>query len=90
MPPRIKPGGIGTSFNCDVPNGEVEVETSTCAHCQNVTDIPNRRTMMDKVDVCRNCMRLICLSCVGKPCVPWLKKLEIMEARSRMLKDMGF
>lgn len=90
MAPRIKPGGVGILFDCD---GAVEIETSTCAHCQKITDIPNRRRMQDVVDVCRNCMRLICDGCAGKPCTPIMKKIEAMEAaayrRAQLSKILG-
>jgi len=73
-----KPGGVGQLF-CDGLLVE-EVATSTCAHCANITDIPSRKKMMDHVDVCRNCMRLICLKCVGKPCTPFEKTIDRIEA----------
>ena len=90
MAARIRPGGVGVEFTCD---GAVEVETSTCAHCQKITDIPNRRKMHEVVDICRHCMRLICLECYGKPCLPWVKKLDqSMEAnyrREQLRKTLG-
>ena len=76
MAPRLKPGGVGQYFGCE---GMVEVETSTCAHCQKMTDIPNRRKMQEVVDICRACMKLICLDCAGKPCVPIMKRIEAQE-----------
>jgi hypothetical protein len=87
---QIRPGGVGTYFNCD---GVVEVETSTCAHCQRMTDIPSRRKMQDVVDICRGCMKLICLECVGKPCIPIMKRIEAQEEafyrRQQLSKMMG-
>jgi hypothetical protein len=72
-----RPGGIGILF---MPEGaQVEVETSTCAHCQHLTDIPSRRKMMDYVDVCRVCDKLVCLACAGGPCTPHMRKIEQME-----------
>ncbi len=76
--PRLRPGGVGEYFLC----GEViVVETSTCAHCQKLTDVPNRRKMTDVVDICRGCMALICLECAGKPCTPKLKEIEMSEEK---------
>ncbi len=80
MPRRIKPGAIGQYFNeqgwsCT----PVEEHSSTCAHCQKGTEFPSMRKMMDYVDICRNCMRLICLECHGKPCRPFMKLIEQME-----------
>lgn len=90
MSARIKPGGVGLAFG---PDAVVEVETSTCAHCQRITDIPSRRQMQNVVDVCRNCMRLICDECAGKPCTPIMKKIEAMEEayyrRRQMAMAMG-
>ncbi len=75
---RLRPGGVGEYFFC----GEHSVvETSTCAHCQHITDIPNRRKMTDYVDVCRGCMSLICLECAGKPCTPAMKRIEMAEEK---------
>jgi hypothetical protein len=75
---RFKPGGVGQMF--DPERRCVEVPTSTCSHCQRITEISSVRRMMDYVEICRGCMKLICLQCAGKPCVTWLKKCEIEEA----------
>lgn len=77
--PQLRPGGVGEYFLCDAVK---VVETSTCGHCQKITDIPNRRTMMDHVDMCRNCMTLICLDCAGKPCTPIMKQIEMTEEKA--------
>ena len=29
--------------------------------------------------LCKVCMALICSNCVGEPCMPFLKKLEMQE-----------
>ena len=36
--------------------------------------------MMDHVEICRGCMKLICLECHGKPCVTWVQQCDIDEA----------
>lgn len=77
MPSRIKPGGMSQVFTC---NGIEEFHSSTCSHCQKITDFPSIRKMHEYVDVCRGCMKLICLGCSGKPCITWLKQCEIEEA----------
>lgn len=82
----IRPGAVG-EYRCD--GIVVEVYASTCAHCQHITEFPSLKAMTDHVDVCRSCMRLICLRCVGKPCRPWEREMERQEARGRMLRDMG-
>ena len=90
--PGQKPGSIGQLF---MPGeSTLEVHSSTCAHCQYITEIPSMRKMHEHVDVCRNCMKLICLRCAGKPCFPWMKIVDYMESRDaakhNMLKDMGW
>lgn len=78
MPLRFKPGGVGQYF--DPEHACVEVHSSTCSHCQNMTEFPSMRRMMEFVEICRGCMKLICLECADKPCVTYLKKVEIEEA----------
>jgi hypothetical protein len=83
---QIKPGGV--AIYCDPILGETEVHCSTCAHCQRHTEFPSIRTMHQHVDVCRGCMRLICLECAGKPCRPWEKELERQEAEYRLMRKI--
>jgi hypothetical protein len=80
MPARIKPGGVGI-YTCD--GLETWVDTATCSHCQRIIDIPSRRKMHEVSDVCRACMKIICVTCAGQPCVTWLKKCDIEEALER-------
>ena len=81
---RIKPGSVSQYFDGPLWTGKVtEVHNSVCAHCQHLTEFPSLKAMMDHVEVCRSCMKLICLECVGKPCVTWLKKCDIEEALER-------
>lgn len=78
---RIKPGGVAEYFE---PLGVTTVHCSTCAHCQHHTEFPSMRTMHEYVDVCRSCMKLICLGCAGKPCRPWEKEMERQETEARL------
>ena len=78
MPIRLKPGGINIYYD-PVLGTSVETHTSTCCHCQHITEFESRKKMFEAVDICRGCMRLICLECVGKPCVPYEKQAEIIE-----------
>jgi hypothetical protein len=82
MPIKIKPGGINTYF--DPLFGEVESHSSTCSHCQHITDFPSLKRMFDHVDMCRGCMKLICLECVGKPCRPFEKEAERLEKQAEL------
>jgi hypothetical protein len=77
---RFKPGGISEYFG---PHERKEVYSSTCSHCQIITDFPSMRKMHEYVDICRGCMKLICLECAGKPCITWLKQCEIEEGLFR-------
>lgn len=78
---RIKPGGVSEYFD---PLGTTTVHCSTCAHCQRQTEFPSMRKMHEHVDVCRSCMKLICLGCAGKPCRPYEKECERLEAEARL------
>lgn len=42
------------------------------------------RRMMEFVEICRGCMKLICLGCVGKPCVPFEKRVDIKEREDEL------
>lgn len=79
---HFKPGGVG--IYSDPLLGETEVHTSTCSHCQSVTQFPSRKRMMEHVEICRGCMRLICLGCYGKPCRPFEKEAERQEEAARI------
>jgi len=86
-----RPGGVGI-YTCD--DVVIEVETKTCPHCSCIIDIPNRRRLTDYADICRLCDTLICVACAGKPCIPWLKKIEQKEAeyyrQQQFAISMGF
>lgn len=86
-----RPGGVGI-YTLD--GHAVEVMTSTCAHCQKLTDIPNKRKLTDVVDICRQCFALVCLDCADKPCIPWQKQIEDQERRfyrsQQFSRSMGF
>ena len=71
-----KPGGV--AFYCDGVN-TTEVHSSKCRHCGHHTEFPSMRVMMDYIDFCRSCMQPICLACVGKPCIPEMKRIEEAE-----------
>lgn len=80
----IKPGGI--NIVTDPVLGEVEAHSSTCRHCQHITDFPSRKVMMDHVDLCFKCMELVCRepACQKKGCVPYEKQAEIQETEYRI------
>jgi hypothetical protein len=59
----------------DPEAGNFESDTYTCRHCQ--------RIVWRRGDggFCRTCDSMICNKCVGKDCVPFMKKIEEMEER---------
>lgn len=78
----IKPGGINTYF--DHLGHEIETHSSTCRHCQHLTEFPSKKVMMDYVDLCFKCMNLVCREpeCMKKGCIPYEKQAEIEEQAS--------
>lgn len=83
--PKIKPGGIGQYFEGRTWDGKcVEVHSSTCAHCAHMTEFPSRKAMMEHVDICYGCMKLICLPCHGKPCTPQELECERIEREAKL------
>ena len=83
--PRIKPGGIGQYFEGPNWTGKVrEVYTSSCAHCGIPTEFESKRKMMEHVDLCFGCMRLICLNCYGKPCETQEAMCERVEQEAKL------
>jgi len=82
-----RPGG----YTCvtDPDGGRQECDTFTCAHCNRLTHVEARQKPEDVGGLCKACMGLICRWCVGHACVPFLKKLDQMEARDRALRSYG-
>lgn len=86
--PGQRAGGIGQYF--DGPLADAgrklvrETLASTCGHCGSITEFESRRRMTDHVDVCRGCMRLVCLRCAGGPCDPMEAKAEREELAARI------
>ena len=79
---QFQPGGV--NFNHHPDRGVIEGYSSTCSHCQHITDFPSKRVMMDYVDICRGCMKLICLNCYGKPCLPYEKQVDQQELEQKI------
>lgn len=77
-----KPGAVAQYFE----DGKLvlEVHSSKCSHCQKLTEFESRKRMMEHVDFCRGCMKLICLECYGKPCIPFEKRAERIEELHRL------
>lgn len=91
---RFQPGGVGQHFDAPmvVENGRAvmlgklvrENHESTCGHCQHITAFPSKREMMNYVEICRGCFRLICLTCYDRMC----KGIEgCVPAEERILQE---
>ncbi len=87
----LRPGGVGQYFDGPGFTGRCEeVHHSTCQHCGKGTEFPSLRKMHEHVDVCRSCMKLICLSCAGLPCMPYEERTtryEKMMALKARIED---
>jgi hypothetical protein len=81
---NFKPGGLNQYTGPENEFRLIEQHSSTCSHCQHITDFPSMREMMSYVDICRGCMKLICQGCVGKPCVPYEKMAELAETEHKI------
>jgi hypothetical protein len=72
------------------PNGTVEHETFTCAHCQHVVVVKSRATPDELGGRCGHCDAMVCPACarVGR-CVPFERRIEQYEQRMRLLRQVG-
>jgi hypothetical protein len=82
-----RPGGYAQIVEPDRPTRECD--TFTCAHCNRVTHVKPGVRAEDIGGLCKQCMGLVCPSCVGQPCVPFLKRLEQMEAKARFRFELA-
>lgn len=83
----LKPQGYATLTDPDT--GVEERDTFTCYHCNCVKHVKPKMDPTDLGGLCKVCMKLICPDCVGKSCVPFMKKLERMEARYHARRSYG-
>jgi hypothetical protein len=82
---NFAPGGVGQYFDEPGWQGKPrEVHASTCAHCTHITEFPSRKVMTDHVEICRGCMKLICLRCAGQPCRPAEAEADRVEREARL------
>lgn len=88
-----RPGGYAVCVDPDKPRPE-EIDTFTCRHCGKVVHCidPVTKRMASPYDLgglCYQCNGMICADCVGKECRPLMKRIEAMEARERLFREMG-
>lgn len=81
-----KPGGYACIVEPD--KATREADTFSCVHCNTIVHVPAKADV-NFFSICRQCMAPVCKRCAGKGCVPFLKKLEIVEARDRALRSYG-
>ena len=65
-----------------------EVDTWACVHCNKQVHAPVRAKDTDYF-FCRACMSRICDGCADHPCIPFMRKVEAQEARTRMFHCYG-
>lgn len=81
-----RPGGYLVGHG---PAGVIdEADTFTCSHCQRIVRVKPRCDPADMGGRCGVCDRLICPTCVGRGCTPWEKRMEEMERRERLRRDV--
>ncbi len=71
----------------EIGAGIYEVDTFRCIHCMRTVHVPAKSQGDDYF--CRNCMAPICPPCADYPCIPFMKKIEAMEERDRVLRSYG-
>ena len=77
-------------FRCeDVGEGITERDTYSCCHCNRIVHVKPKANMDEFGSMCRNCMKMVCPKCADGPCVPFEKRLEMIEARDRALRSYG-
>lgn len=68
------------------PNGTIETSYFACAHCNTMVEIKSKD---DPLGFCHKCFYPLCIKCgATNRCEPFEKKLERIEARDRMLKNI--
>jgi len=81
-----RPGGY--FFTCDETGSERVQDTFTCAHCNRIVAVKPLADPANMGGRCYVCDKLICPLCLGKGCDPLEKKLERIEARDRLYREM--
>lgn len=83
----LRPQGYACVVDPDT--GTKECDTMTCGHCQRLTHVKPKMRPEDMGGLCKVCMGLICSSCVGHECVPFLKRIEQEEERYHARRSYG-
>lgn len=70
------------SLRLDDDKGVVEHDTITCAHCNGIYIVPHRHEETNRrppAQFCFVCKDAICPRCIGKGCVPFMKRVDAAE-----------
>lgn len=68
-------------------NGEVVCQTLQCCHCQKHWQV--RRGSKEVRGFCRLCMQVTCGKEECVPCIPFEKKLDMIEAEERKRREVN-
>lgn len=70
--------------------GITEYDTFSCGHCSAVKHVRAKERPEDLGGLCKQCMKLICPSCVDDGrCTPLEKRIEEMEERDFWRREYG-
>ena len=85
----------GYAFLTDKESGKIvgERDTYTCSHCHKVVHVVPMCDPADLGGFCSLCDKLICASCaylmsLGKPCIPFLERIQRLD--NRLEKGMPY
>lgn len=82
-------GGVGIITDPQVSQPYQQCDTFTCGHCQYVVFVPPRQAPTDIGGLCKQCMTLICPTCVERMvCVTWEQMIEMQEAHGRTFRSI--
>lgn len=76
-------GGYAHWTNGDIGMPNIERDSITCIHCNQVVIVEPLKPLDEQTGWCMSCMKFICKDCIGKPCVPLEKWLEKVERATR-------
>jgi hypothetical protein len=86
-----KPGGLLIVTDPDATREHTEYETHSCGHCGYIIVIARGEAPDKMGDLCRRCMRYICVRCAtpGYTCTPLLKRIEAQEKAFESKRRVG-
>ncbi|HEV8245682.1 MAG TPA: hypothetical protein VGP93_07935 [Polyangiaceae bacterium] len=80
----------GYAITTEPGKADEELDTFTCRHCNCIVFVKPRQDPSEMGGFCTLCMGHTCARCAGTgQCDPFEKKLERMESRERLLRQVG-